>query len=116
RAALARFDLRGLADAVPDALVDEIAIAGTPEEARGRLPRRGRPTHEPPPPPTPSFTPRPRASPPSACARTSTRSWRCSPRRRRRRTPRARVSLRGDCAACFRGGERGTPPRRLAAR
>lgn len=37
RAALARFDLRGLADAVPDALVDEIAIAGTPDEARERL-------------------------------------------------------------------------------
>jgi len=37
RAALARFDLRGLADAVPDALVDEIAIACTPDEARERL-------------------------------------------------------------------------------
>jgi alkanesulfonate monooxygenase SsuD/methylene tetrahydromethanopterin reductase-like flavin-dependent oxidoreductase (luciferase family) len=37
RAALARYDLRGLADAVPDALVDEIAIACTPDEARERL-------------------------------------------------------------------------------
>jgi probable F420-dependent oxidoreductase len=37
RAALARFDLRGLAEAVPDALVDEMAVAGTPDEARERL-------------------------------------------------------------------------------
>jgi alkanesulfonate monooxygenase SsuD/methylene tetrahydromethanopterin reductase-like flavin-dependent oxidoreductase (luciferase family) len=37
RAALARFDLRGLADAIPDELVDEIAIAGPPDEARERL-------------------------------------------------------------------------------
>lgn len=37
RAALARFDLRALADAVPDSLVDEIAVAGTPDEARERL-------------------------------------------------------------------------------
>jgi len=37
RSAVARMDLRGLADAVPDALVDEIAVAGTPDEARDRL-------------------------------------------------------------------------------
>jgi probable F420-dependent oxidoreductase len=37
RAALARFDLRAMADAIPDALVDEIAIACTPDEARDRL-------------------------------------------------------------------------------
>ena len=37
RAALARFDVRAMAEAIPDALVDEIAIAGTPDEARERL-------------------------------------------------------------------------------
>jgi alkanesulfonate monooxygenase SsuD/methylene tetrahydromethanopterin reductase-like flavin-dependent oxidoreductase (luciferase family) len=37
RAAFRRMDLAALADAVPDALVDEIAIAGTPDEARDRL-------------------------------------------------------------------------------
>ena len=37
RAALARFDLKAMADAIPDELVDEIAIAGTPDEARERL-------------------------------------------------------------------------------
>jgi probable F420-dependent oxidoreductase len=37
RAALRSFDLRAMAEAVPDALVDEIAIACTPDEARDRL-------------------------------------------------------------------------------
>jgi len=37
RAALATFDVRAMADAIPDALVDEIAIACTPDEARDRL-------------------------------------------------------------------------------
>jgi probable F420-dependent oxidoreductase len=37
RAALKRFDLTAMADAIPDALVDEIAIAGPPDEARDRL-------------------------------------------------------------------------------
>jgi len=37
RAALRRFDVKAMADAVPDALVDEIAIACTPDEARDRL-------------------------------------------------------------------------------
>lgn len=37
RAALQRFDVKAMAAAVPDALVDEIAIAGTPDEARDRL-------------------------------------------------------------------------------
>ena len=37
RAALARFDVGAMADAIPDSLVDEIAIAGTPDEARDRL-------------------------------------------------------------------------------
>ena len=37
RAALPRFDLRAMAEAIPDALVDEIAIACTPDEARDRL-------------------------------------------------------------------------------
>jgi alkanesulfonate monooxygenase SsuD/methylene tetrahydromethanopterin reductase-like flavin-dependent oxidoreductase (luciferase family) len=37
RAALKRFDVKAMADAVPDALVDEIAIACTPDEARDRL-------------------------------------------------------------------------------
>ena len=37
RAALKRFDVRAMADAIPDALVEEIAIAGTPDEARDRL-------------------------------------------------------------------------------
>ncbi len=37
RKALATFDVAAMAAAVPDALVDEIAIAGTPDEVRGRL-------------------------------------------------------------------------------
>ena len=37
RAAWKRFDVEALADAVPDALVDEIAIACTPDEARDRF-------------------------------------------------------------------------------
>ena len=37
RAALRKFDVRAMAAAIPDALVDEIAIACTPDEARDRL-------------------------------------------------------------------------------
>jgi probable F420-dependent oxidoreductase len=37
RAALRRFDTQAMADAIPDALVDEIAIACTPDEAHDRL-------------------------------------------------------------------------------
>jgi probable F420-dependent oxidoreductase len=37
RKALATFDIPAMAAAIPDALVDEIAIAGTPDEARDRL-------------------------------------------------------------------------------
>jgi len=37
RAALARFDVRAMAEAIPDELVDEIAVAGTPDEAHERL-------------------------------------------------------------------------------
>jgi len=37
RKALASFDVRAMAEAIPDDLVDEIAVAGTPDEARGRL-------------------------------------------------------------------------------
>jgi len=37
RAALRRFDTRAMAEAIPDALVDEIAVACTPDEARDRL-------------------------------------------------------------------------------
>ena len=37
RAAFKKMDLRGMAEAVPDELVDEIAIACTPDEARDRL-------------------------------------------------------------------------------
>ena len=37
REALRRMDVRAMAEAVPDALVDEIAIACTPDEARERL-------------------------------------------------------------------------------
>lgn len=37
RAALRSFDTRAMAEAIPDALVDEIAIACTPDEARDRL-------------------------------------------------------------------------------
>lgn len=37
RAALKRFDTRAMAEAIPDALVDEIAIACTPDEAKDRL-------------------------------------------------------------------------------
>jgi len=37
RAALKRFDVKAMSEAIPDALVDEIAIACTPDEARDRL-------------------------------------------------------------------------------
>src|SRR5262249_8358833 len=37
RKALATFDLKAMAEAIPDSLVDEIAIACTPDEARDRL-------------------------------------------------------------------------------
>jgi probable F420-dependent oxidoreductase len=37
RKALATFDVRAMSDAIPDELVDEIAIAGTPDEAAERL-------------------------------------------------------------------------------
>jgi alkanesulfonate monooxygenase SsuD/methylene tetrahydromethanopterin reductase-like flavin-dependent oxidoreductase (luciferase family) len=37
RAALRKFDVKAMSEAVPDALVDEIAIACTPDEARERL-------------------------------------------------------------------------------
>jgi alkanesulfonate monooxygenase SsuD/methylene tetrahydromethanopterin reductase-like flavin-dependent oxidoreductase (luciferase family) len=37
KAALKRFDLKAMAEAIPDALVDEIAIACPPDEARERL-------------------------------------------------------------------------------
>jgi alkanesulfonate monooxygenase SsuD/methylene tetrahydromethanopterin reductase-like flavin-dependent oxidoreductase (luciferase family) len=37
RAALRSFDLKAMSEAVPDALVDEIAIACTPDEATDRL-------------------------------------------------------------------------------
>jgi probable F420-dependent oxidoreductase len=37
RAALATFDVKAMAEAIPDSLVDEIAIACTPDEARDRL-------------------------------------------------------------------------------
>ena len=37
RAALKKFDTRAMAEAIPDALVDEIAIACTPDEAQDRL-------------------------------------------------------------------------------
>jgi len=37
RAALRKFDVQAMADAVPDSLVEEIAIACTPDEARARL-------------------------------------------------------------------------------
>lgn len=37
RAALRKFDTKAMAEAVPDALVEEIAIACTPDEARQRL-------------------------------------------------------------------------------
>jgi probable F420-dependent oxidoreductase len=37
RAALRKFDTRAMAEAIPDALVDEIAIACTPDEAPDRL-------------------------------------------------------------------------------
>jgi probable F420-dependent oxidoreductase len=37
RAALRRFDTKAMAEAIPDALVDEIAIACTPDEARERM-------------------------------------------------------------------------------
>jgi len=36
-AALRRFDTQAMADAIPDALVDEIAVACTPDEGRDRL-------------------------------------------------------------------------------
>ena len=31
------FDVKAMSEAVPDALVDEIAVAGTPDEARDKL-------------------------------------------------------------------------------
>ena len=37
RAALRSFDVKAMADAIPDALVEEIAIACTPDEAKDRL-------------------------------------------------------------------------------
>ena len=37
RRALATFDVRAMGEAIPDELVDEIAVAGTPDEARERL-------------------------------------------------------------------------------
>ena len=37
RAALKRFDIKAMAEAIPDALVDEIGIACTPDEATDRL-------------------------------------------------------------------------------
>jgi probable F420-dependent oxidoreductase len=37
RKALATFDVRAMSEAIPDLLVDEIAIAGTPDEAKDRL-------------------------------------------------------------------------------
>jgi probable F420-dependent oxidoreductase len=37
RAALRKFDVKAMSEAVPDALVDEIAVAGTPDEARDKL-------------------------------------------------------------------------------
>jgi probable F420-dependent oxidoreductase len=37
RKALATFDVKAMAEAIPDSLVDEIAIACTPDEARDRL-------------------------------------------------------------------------------
>jgi probable F420-dependent oxidoreductase len=37
RAALRKFDTKAMAEAIPDALVDEIAIACTPDEAKDRL-------------------------------------------------------------------------------
>jgi probable F420-dependent oxidoreductase len=37
RAALKTFDVKAMAEAIPDSLVDEIAIACTPDEARDRL-------------------------------------------------------------------------------
>jgi alkanesulfonate monooxygenase SsuD/methylene tetrahydromethanopterin reductase-like flavin-dependent oxidoreductase (luciferase family) len=37
RAAFKRLDWKAMAEAIPDALVDEIAIACTPDEARDRL-------------------------------------------------------------------------------
>jgi probable F420-dependent oxidoreductase len=37
RAALRRFDVKAMSEAIPDTLVDEIAIACTPDEARERL-------------------------------------------------------------------------------
>ena len=37
RKALATFDVRAMSEAIPDSLVDEIGIAGTPDEARDRL-------------------------------------------------------------------------------
>jgi len=38
-AALRRFDTKAMADAIPDAFVDEVAVACTPDEARDRLAR-----------------------------------------------------------------------------
>jgi alkanesulfonate monooxygenase SsuD/methylene tetrahydromethanopterin reductase-like flavin-dependent oxidoreductase (luciferase family) len=37
RAALKKMDVKAMSEAVPDALVDEIAVACTPDEAKDRL-------------------------------------------------------------------------------
>jgi len=47
RAALRRFDTKAMAEAIPDALVDEIAIACTPDEARDRMAQWGDLTERP---------------------------------------------------------------------
>ena len=47
RAALKKFDTRAMAEAIPDALVDEIAIACTPDEAMDRLAQWKDLTHDP---------------------------------------------------------------------
>ena len=47
QAAFRKMDLRGMAEAVPDSLVDEIAIACTPDEARDRLAQWNELTDEP---------------------------------------------------------------------
>jgi alkanesulfonate monooxygenase SsuD/methylene tetrahydromethanopterin reductase-like flavin-dependent oxidoreductase (luciferase family) len=47
RRALARFDVGAMAEAIPDELIDEIAVAGTPDEARERLAAWGELCEEP---------------------------------------------------------------------
>ena len=47
REALRRFDVKAMSEAIPDALVDEIAIACTPDEARDRLAQLKGLTNEP---------------------------------------------------------------------